>query len=107
MPHSRVTTSLYLGEDNDIHVTASAEYIPGTHGSYDEPPESAELDDIQVSLYGTTIPYEPTETELTKVEEALMQQVAQDMDDAAADRAEARRDQQRDDDDYFDRPLFD
>jgi hypothetical protein len=105
MPHYRVTTSLYLGEDNDIHVLASAEYIPGIRGSYDEPPEPAEFDDIQVTLYGTKIPYEPSETELTKVEEALMEQVAQDMDDAAADRAEARRDQQRDDDD--DRLLID
>ena len=105
MPYSRVTTSLHLGEDNDIHVTASAEYIPGTRGSYDEPPEPAEFDDIQVVLYGTKIPYEPSETELTEVEEALMEQVAQDMDDAAADRAEARRDQQRDDD--ADRLLID
>jgi len=105
MPHTRVTTSLHLGEDNDIHVTASAEYIPGTRGSHDEPPEPSEFDDIQVTLHGTTIPYEPSEAELTKVEEALMEQVAQDMDDATADRAEALRDQQRDDDD--DRLLID
>lgn len=107
--YPRVTTSLFLGEDDDLHITASAEFIPGSSGSYDEPPEPSELDDIQVVRFGTTIPYEPSERELTLIEDALMQQVAQDMDDHAADKAEARRDLQRDRDDDFlrDLPLID
>lgn len=106
-PH--VTTSLFLGGDDDLHVTASAEFIAGTRGSYDEPSEPSELDDIQVVRFGTTTPYEPSERELKLIEEALIDQVARDADDHAADLAEARRDLQRDRDDdrLRDLPLID